>query len=208
MAKQKAKKHAHKAGESAPVAPRNKKDNTLLWVVGAIILVIVIVLLIRSAKEAQIPSAPPGTTPPATETKTPPKTESELSGMEVMDYCKEEAAIGAKPQFCEKTEGGVKVLITHNGAGVLDGLRYYVLDEDKNVLSEGTLSQGMAGATLEGNTLVPVEKTYDVPVSDIAAKNIEIRAVTKVDETGAVAAGGKLVECRNQVAFQPLKLCI
>src|SRR3989344_2539566 len=183
MAKQKAKKHAHKAGESAPAAPRNKKDNTLLWVVGAIILVIVIVLLIRSAKETQIPSAPPSTIPPK-ETTTPPKTEPELSGMEVMDYCKKEAAIGAKPQFCEKTETGVKVLITHNGAGVLDGLKYYVLDEDKNVLSEGTLSQGMEGATVEGNTLVPVEKTYDVSVRDIAAKNIEIRAITRVDETG------------------------
>ena len=190
MAKQKAKKHAHKAGESAPAAPRHKKDNTLLWVVGAIILVIVIVLLIRSAKETQIPSAPPSTIPPK-ETTTPPKTEPKLSGMEVMDYCSIGAAIGAKPQFCEKTADGVSVMITHLGADTLEGLKYYVLDENKEILGEGTVKGPIAGQS---------EGLFSIPVSQLGAESIELRTIATVD--------GALKECKNQRTFQSLNRCI
>src|SRR3989344_3197345 len=203
------KGHAKKGAHAKAVAAPQKKSSTVWWIVGAVALVIILILLVRSGRQG-VPEQPV-VTPPTTPTEQPPVAPAIPFKLEVQNYCEAPLAIGAKPEFCEKTATGIKVLVTHYGAAKIEGLKYYVLDIDKNVLSEGTLSTPMEGATKVDERLVGVEQMYNVDFTATDAASVELRAIGKVVENerkiGIYSETGALKECLNQRAFQPMKLC-
>jgi len=179
-----AKKGKAKAQPAEKKAVSKKKSNTLLYALGVLILIVIIVLIIRSSRQPA-PETPTVETPTAPVEK-PAEEKPAVTGVEVQQYCGTGAAIGAKPGFCKKdAAGNVEFVMVHLGADTLSGIKYYVLDENGNVLKQDYIMESWEGKS---------EKTFKVTV-DSNANRIEARAILEQKE------------CLNQRALVNLNNC-
>lgn len=172
----------------AKPAPK-KKDNTLLYGLGVLILIVIIVLIVRSGGD-EAGSADIGTgdqTP--TQTPQKPVTDDRLQGVLEEFKCDVNSAIGFRA--CNAlANGDVEVVVLHSTPAnaepiALTGAQYYLFDENGEKVAE---------ASQMGRVESGAEATYTLPVSQYAeAMKVEIRPVINVDGIDKICVNQRVI---------------
>lgn len=166
-----------KGKEKGKIASK-KKDNTLLYGLGVLILIVIIVLLVRSGKQAAGP-ANIDVTPEKQQTPTEaaPATSELPKGTMEEFACTQGAAIGFKA--CNMLANkDVELVVLHQVSSTVEpltltGAQYYLFDENGEKVAE---------ASQMGEVKPGQEATYTLPLSQYAdANKVEVRPIVNVD---------------------------
>lgn len=173
-----AKKH------SAP-----KKDNLLLWGIGALILIVIIVIIARGCDRAVVEEETPAV---QQEEQQPVITADELPvvlGLEEVN-CDESATIGYKK--CSLMEDGdIAFTVLHQGGATLLGVQYYLYDLNGVIIGEDAQMSPIEGGA---------EATLTLPVSKFTGvERVEVRPVMNVNGVDSI--------CKNQRVIQHVERC-
>lgn len=167
----------------------SKKNNTLLYGLGVLILVVIIVILVRSGKQQAGPATIDVTGQEPSEQQNP-VTEGKLEGVKEELKCDVGAAIGFKS--CAKlATGDVEMIVYHSCPAAVElkkqltGAQYYMYDENGEKVAE---------ASQMGTVECGQEAKYTLPFSQYPdANKIEIRPVVNVDGADKICVNQRVV---------------
>lgn len=179
-----------KESKAKDVKASKKKDNTLIWGFGVLILIVVVVLLVRGCKTGDVSDKQTPTTPTGPQT-TPEQQVPDTTVLKLDEVkCDPQAAIGYKS--CSLLENGdIRFTILHQGSAALKGFQYYLYDASGNWLGEDAQMMPVEGGASADLTL-PVSKFT-------AVEKVEIRPVMNVNGVDSI--------CKNQRVLQIVDNC-
>src|SRR3989344_9511363 len=177
-----------KGKEKGSIASK-KKDNTLLYGLGVLILIIIIVLLVRSGKQAAGPANIDVTPDQQTPTETAPTTSELPKGTMEEFACTQGAAIGFKA--CNMLANkDVELVVLHQVSSTVEpltltGAQYYLFDEN---------GQKVAEASQMGEVKPGDEATYTLPLSQYAdTDKVEIRPIVNIDGASKICVNQRVI---------------
>lgn len=176
------------AKKVAKAKPVSKKNNTLLYGLGVLILVVIIVILVRSGKQQAEPATIDVTDQQPSDQQNP-VTDGKLEGVKEELACSAGAAIGFKA--CNKlATGDVEVVVLHQTSKVVEpltltGAQYYLYDQNGDKVAEASQMGSVAPGT---------EATYTLPLSKYPdATKVEVRPVVNVDGADKICVNQRVI---------------